>query len=356
MTLGYRPGKRRRTWSAFGEVRRVPSEYEVVTHATNWTLREGRSAALEANPSSPQNLWYETYRDRSPLRGDFDEFRDPDQLTYRKYVSLQDDAETVVAELLEQYADARHDESYSAGWLETLGALFVVTRFPSHAFQMAHSYLGQMAPASYITNAATFSAADMLRRVTLVSYRTRELELTHPGRMGRAVGRRHWETTEAWQAARRALEQALVAYDWGECFVAVNLVLRPTFDDILLRQLGEVARANGDELTWLLLCNLDIDAERCRRWSGELLRYALSADADNARAVRRWVERWAPRADAAAHGLALLLAQDQALQRPATDTVQGARDAVLGVLAGSGLPGFESVYGSVDERITPLHQ
>ena len=42
-----RAGTRRRTWTTFGDVRRMPSEYEIVTHDTNYTARKGRDAALE---------------------------------------------------------------------------------------------------------------------------------------------------------------------------------------------------------------------------------------------------------------------------------------------------------------------
>jgi toluene monooxygenase system protein D len=58
----------RRTFSAFGDVRRMPSEYEIVTQGQNWTLRQNRAAAFEQNPSSAANLWFLTYRDNSPLK------------------------------------------------------------------------------------------------------------------------------------------------------------------------------------------------------------------------------------------------------------------------------------------------
>ena len=83
-----------RTWSRFGQLRRVPSEYEIVTHDTNYTTRKERTSALEVNPTSPVNMWYLTYRDRSPLTAeDWHGFRDPDELTYRKYVTMQDEQE-----------------------------------------------------------------------------------------------------------------------------------------------------------------------------------------------------------------------------------------------------------------------
>jgi Methane/Phenol/Alkene Hydroxylase len=40
---------------------------------------------------------------------------------------------------------------------------------------MCTAYLGYMAPASYISNCAVFGAGDLLRRVSLVAYRTRQL-------------------------------------------------------------------------------------------------------------------------------------------------------------------------------------
>jgi toluene monooxygenase system protein E len=119
--------------------------------------------------------------------------------------------------------------------------------------------------------------------------------------------------------------------------VAVNLVLRPTLDDILLRQVGEAARTNGDGLTWLLLANLDLDAARCRRWSVALTRYALVQREGNAEVLQRWVDRWTPRAETAAEGLAALLAAVPETGRPGEETVAQARQARERLLAETGL-------------------
>jgi toluene monooxygenase system protein E len=81
-----------RTFSAFGNVRRMPSEYEIVTHAQNWNARgnvPGKKSVFEQNPSSPGNLWFLSYREQSPLQvEDWNGFRDPDQIHYRAYVNL----------------------------------------------------------------------------------------------------------------------------------------------------------------------------------------------------------------------------------------------------------------------------
>ena len=116
------PAKRRlRTWSAFGDIKRRPSDYEIGTQGMNYTLREGRKAPFEQNPSSPANLWMQTYRDDSPLQvDDWESFRDPDMLSYRAYVTQQHEQETKVGGVLEQYAAANADAQLPPEWRATL--------------------------------------------------------------------------------------------------------------------------------------------------------------------------------------------------------------------------------------------
>ena len=218
---------------------------------------------------------------------------------------MQDEQETVVEGSWTSTARPGTTCRWPSRWVEGLATLFTPTRFPVHALQMCTAYLGHMAPASYISNCAVFGAGDLLRRVSLVAYRTRQLADATSSSIGRTE-RALWEQNEAWQPARRALEQLLTAYDWGECFTAMNLVLRPTLDQILLRQLANAARDTGDELTWLLLGNLAVDAARCTRWSTALARYAIEQRPGNRDVLRRWVDRWTPRAEAAAAGLGQL--------------------------------------------------
>jgi hypothetical protein len=337
MSTPTRP-RRLRTWSALGELGRVPSDYEIVTHGLNYTFRPNRPAALESNPTAPMNMWFLTYRDRSPLQADdWDGFRDPEELTYRKYVTLQDEAETVVERVLDDFDGVDHDRRLAPEWVRVLATVFTPMRYPTHGLQMCQAYLGLMAPSSYTQTASVFATADLLRRVTVVAYRARQLQIAHPAAGFVASERRIWETDADWQPTRRAVEQALVAYDWGECLTAVNLVLRPTLEEILLRQLAQVADANGDQLTWLLLSNLATDSERAARWSAALARYAIAARPDNAAVLQRWVDRWAPRADEAAGGLAQLLAKLPPAGRDESLTLQAATAARNRVLADAGI-------------------
>ena len=332
-----RPARKLKTWSSFGQLRRIPSEYEIVTHGLNYTNRPNRTAALESNPTTPVNMWYLTYRDKSPLQADdWSGFRDPDEMTYRKYVTMQDEQETVVEGVLDEYGSAEHDKSLSDGWVQCLATMFTPTRFPVHALQMSTAYLAHMAPSSYISNCAVFGAGDLLRRVSLVAYRTRQL--ADAGGTSIGTGERHtWERNEAWQPAREVLEKLLVAYDWGECFAAMNLVVRPTLDEILIRQLANLAHDNNDDLTWLLLSNLAVDADRCTRWSTAVARYAIEQRDGNRDVLRRWADRWAPRAEAAAAALGQLFEQLSSGGRSADTVINAANLARRRVLGETGL-------------------
>src|SRR5271156_6357565 len=325
----------RRTFSAFGDVRRMPSEYEIVTHGQNWTLRQNRTATFEQNPSSAANLWFLTYRDNSPLRAlDWDAFRDPDALTYRAYVSLQADAETKVAGVLEAHAAAGADAALGAGAVALLGHAFTPSRYLCHGFQQVQAYIGYMAPSSYITNAAGYATADFLRRVTTVAYRTRELQLASPDSGIGSAERSLWEDGAGWQPARKAIEYALVSYDWGEAFTALNLVLGPTLDDVLLTQLGQVAKSNEDDLTWLLTSFLAEDSRRRGRWSRALADLAVAQRPGNRAVLGKWMGRWAALADDAALGLGTILETAPGSTVTAADVAAHAKAAREQFLAG----------------------
>ena len=208
--------------------------------------------------------------------------------------------------MLETHAEA--GITLDAESVALLGQLFTPARYLYHGFQQVEAYIGYMAPSSYITNAAAFATADFLRRVTTIAYRTRELQIASPDSGIGAAERSRWEGHDGWQPARKAVEYALVSYDWGEAFTALNLVLAPTLDDVLLTQLGRVARSNGDDLTWLLTSFLAEDSRRRGRWSRALAEEAVAQRPENRAVLGKWVGRWSALADDAARGLGTILA------------------------------------------------
>jgi toluene monooxygenase system protein E len=234
--------------------------------------------------------------------------------------------------VLEAHAEDGADANLDPAAVTLLGGLFTPSRYLCHGFQQVEAYIGYMAPSSYITNAAAFATADFLRRVTTVAYRTRELQIARPDSGIGSAERSEWEGHDGWQPARKAVEYALVSYDFGEAFTALNLVLGPTLDDVLLTQLGRAAKGRGDDLTWLLTSFLDVDSRRRGRWSRALADLAVAQRPDNRDVLAKWVGRWAARADEAALGLGTLL--EAAAGVPAAQVATHARSAREQFLAG----------------------
>jgi hypothetical protein len=277
-----------KTWSAFGNLGRRPSEYEIVTHKMNHTLRD---TPLELGPDSHGNLWLVRHRDRIKLMvRDWNAFRDPDQLTYRKYVTCQDKSETYLDAIIQEFGRAESEPEF-------LQTCLTPSRYLTHGLQMMSAYLQQLAPSTYVGNCAAFQTADHLRRVQRVAYRTKQLDLAYPQRLFGKTERTAWEQLPQWQGLRKGIERLLVTFDWDDVFVGLNLVVKPLADEITLRQFATVARHLNAELDALLAGNLLLDAERSRRWTAALTRFAIADDGANREHLHALVAKWRPLAD-----------------------------------------------------------
>jgi toluene monooxygenase system protein E len=302
-----RGGRRLKTWTAFGNLGRRPSEYEIVTHDLNHTMRP---MPLELPPDAQGNRWLREHRDAISLTvPDWNAFRDPDAVTYGSYVAMQDDQEAYVEGLLERFDRDGHDERLTEAALDYLALTVTPCRYLAHAGQMLSAYLQQLAPSSYVANCATFQTADQLRRVQLVAYRTTALRLAHPPRTFGAGERATWERHPGWQPIRAAAEHALVEYDWDRALVATQLVVKPVADLIFLEQLREELAAVAP-LDGLIVENLWRDAERSRRWTAALLRFLTDGDPANRGTLQGYLREWAPRGDAMVAAGSELLARD----------------------------------------------
>lgn len=285
-----------KTFSAFLGARKRPSEYEVVTYKLHYRTRNP-DAAYEQDPNSMMNTWYKKYVTASPLQHpDWDSFRDPDQITYRGYNTMQDGQEQYVDELLSDHDNNGHDQKLSAVWLDTLERAYTPARFLFTTVQMVDAYLVQTAPASTITNCAAFEEADAFRWLQRTAYRTKELSNHHPGRGFGKSERAKWENDEAWQGFRELMEKVLVSFDWGESFVAMNIVAARAIDEAVVRQLAKAARRNGDTLTAMLCDNQMKDCDRSRRWTTALTKLALDRK-ENKDVIEGWLKKWVPLSD-----------------------------------------------------------
>jgi toluene monooxygenase system protein E len=283
-----------RTWSALGDLGRKPTEYEVVTHKLNHTMRE---PPLELSPDAHGNVWLKRHRDGMRLSvPDWDAFRDPEQLTYRKYVKNQDDNETYIDGVLREFTEV-HRPSHPPTVADFLQTCLTPARYLVHGLQMMSAYLQQLAPSSYIGNCAAFQTADQLRRIQRVAYRTKQLDLTYPARSFGKTERREWEGRREWQGMRKGIERLLIAYDWDDAFVGLNLVVKPLVDEITLRQFAIVARDLDADLDALIADNLFLDARRSCQWSAAFCQFVIAANAGNREHLGALFAKWRPLAD-----------------------------------------------------------
>jgi len=282
-----------KTWSHLAARRRKPSEYEIVSTNLHYTT-DRPDAPFELDPNFPTAQWFKKNRNACPLKhADWNAFRDPDEMVYRTYNLLQDGQENYVFGLFDQFSDRGHDAMLDPAWVRRLARLYTPARYLFHTLQMGSAYLSQMAPASTISNVATYQTADSLRWLTHTAYRTRELAKSFDG-LGFGTGERAiWENDPAWNGFRELVERGLATYDWAEHFVAMNLVARPAVEEAVLRGLGQVARHNGDMLLGLL-CDAQLsDVDRHRRWTAALVKLALETEG-NREVLAGWVAKWRP--------------------------------------------------------------
>lgn len=290
-----------KTWSHLAGNRRHPSEYEIVS--TNLLYNRDESTPPEAGKDQFAHNWHKMYRYESPLtHPDWDAFRDPDQIVYRTYNIIQDGQETYIENLVDEYDNLEHDAGLAKEWLDVLEQVYTPGRYLANALMMGAGYGAAYAQSSTIANCFTWQCGDALRLLSRIAYRTAELAKAHPDRGFGSAERNAWETSAQWQEFRELVERALVAFDVGEHFVALNLVVKPAVDEAYLAEFAAAARYAGDDLAALISDSMLRDSERSRRWSKAFVEFCRDED-DNLSTINGWLEKWVPFGGDAVKGL-----------------------------------------------------
>jgi toluene monooxygenase system protein E len=301
---------RARTYWHLADLGVKPSRYDIATSRLSYHPTRG----FEMN--APVSAWYARHRADVHVRvADWESFRDPRETTYERYCEIQHASETLVDGLFRSIEDPSY--TISRPWEATLAAIVPTLRFPVHALQMVAAYLGQLAPASRIVIACAFQTGDEMRRVQRLAYRTALLEARLPGTAERS--RSAWTDDPRWQPLRALLERLLVTYDWSEAFVALNLCLKPAFDDLFVAELARRTAAAGDGAFAEVLRALHEDCRWHRDWSLALMRLLVDADPANAEVIRAWREEWDPMVGRAIASCETLY-RDAENQEPLRDT------------------------------------
>src|SRR5262249_9051794 len=169
------PSPALKTYSHLAQGRRIPSEYELATSQLLYYPARGFEVAV------PLASWYERYQRRSPLRcASWEEFADPRDTTYASYTALQARQEAHVDGLLRSIEARHYDRDLPAPAAALLVRAMAPLRFACHGLQMVAAYVGQMAPSGRIAVVALFEAADEMRRLQRLAYRTAQLRRARP--------------------------------------------------------------------------------------------------------------------------------------------------------------------------------
>lgn len=263
---------------------RVPSEYDITTSRLLYHPTLGFAV------DTPVSAWHDQYRPGKLLRiADWERFRDPRETTFSSYTALQHERETFVDALFRTVEETGSDARLPSQWLEALGKWLPGLLYPCHALSMLAAYVGHLAPASRVVVAATFQAADEMRRVQRLAARIQQLDATYPN-FGRS-GKLDWQEQPAWQPLRKSVERLLVTYDFDEALLALTLVYKPFFDRLWLQAFARLADSAGDTTLAKLLLSLDEDARWHEAWSHALVRLALEDSATDRNAVAAVVRR-----------------------------------------------------------------
>jgi toluene monooxygenase system protein E len=192
--------------------------------------------------------------------------------------------------LLEEIEVTGYDAELPAHWLHILSRMVAPFRYPDHSLAIIGAYFGQMAPSGRLTITGALQAGDEVRRVERLAYRVRQLQIAFPGfaRDGKA----RWQHDPVWQPLREIIEKLLTTWDWGECFVVLNLVLKPMVDELFMRRVSDLALREGDHLLGQIFCSLNEDCQWHRQWSQALIRMAIEDTPKNREVIQRWIDQW----------------------------------------------------------------
>ncbi|HTV21512.1 MAG TPA: hypothetical protein VMG12_22645 [Polyangiaceae bacterium] len=260
---------------------RLPSAYEIAT--TRLLYYPERGFELP----TPIAAWYEQHQRGSRLRGSWQTFADPLATTYASYVARQHERESFADQVARSIEETGYDRELDPRWLDVLGAVLPVLRYPCHGLHLITCYVGQLAPEGRLVVTCAFQAMDELRRIERLAQRMRQLMEVRPGLGANAL--LTWERDSAWQPLRRVVERLLVTYDYGRALTEGLLVLAPAFDALFMRGFARLAAERGDRLLFELLSSLDLDCRWHEAWADAFVDAALVEEPHNAEPLCEWI-------------------------------------------------------------------
>ena len=333
------PFEGHRTFTWFTPRRRAASEYELYTVGqqsdpgqwlkVGWPIRfdDGREPYTASSTAIGCGNW--------------PGYRDPAGLWQRPYVTSANHTEQALARLIPAALSAGLGSSIDADWLDpVLSRYYAAWPFVEYGLFMALCYAVREALGDTIAFSIAFQAGDRMRHLQDIVHLMFDLAEAREG-FTDAGARDAWMTDPVLMPARENIERIVSCRDWLEIVVAVNLVFEPIVGRLMKTELlARNAPRHGDAVTPLVLASANVDTERHRAATAELVRLVLAdpSHGDSNRVMLAgWLDKWSAESIRAAEALAPLFGAG------ASETIGSCLSRVLAgqldLLTGLGLVG-----------------
>lgn len=309
--------------------RRV-SEYEAVTcymqpdpevfDKEGWYLRtaEGRTAWRKESTALRHPHWFD--------------FRDPAAHWQRTYVRMQAEQERAIERAVEDAARDGAFRDFDPAWTrDIVGAHYRVWSFFEYGLFRCFAQAQRETLSDTLGNAYCFAGVDRMRHAQAIVIYLMDLEDQITGFRDQG-GKERWLRDPVYQPLRRLTEELMAVDDWAELAVAVHYAVDPIVSEIgaseILRRHGGF---HGDAVTPQIVSTTERDRRRNLEWTQEMVRMvtdaSIPAAGENLALVKGWIDRWTPRALAAAESLAPVHARIPRPVEPFDEVLARVREA-----------------------------
>ncbi|TDG14066.1 phenol hydroxylase [Seongchinamella unica] len=258
----------------------------------------------------PDKLLNDTSRTALVME-DWYAFRDPRQYYYGTYVQARAKLQEVTESNYSFFDKRGLAERMPEEIREQIIRCLVPLRHLELAANMNNVMCCAYGTSTVVTQAFLYNGMD---RLGVAQYLSR-IGLLLDGNSGEALAtaKDHWMTDPAWQGLRRYVENTLTLEDWGEVFIAQDVVLDTLVYDLIYRQFDAVITEQGGSDLAMLIEFMQEWHKDNSRWVDATLK-SLAAESDHNREVLGgWIAAWREKAVADLSPLGEVAVGDEAV-------------------------------------------
>lgn len=288
-----------RTFTWFTPARRKPTEYELYTVGQQSTPDEWLHVDWPLRFDDGRAPWEE---ESSAVRtSEWSAYRDPHQLWQRPYVSTCNQDQQALARLVPVLTMG--SAAITPIWSQKiLARSYAAWPFVEYGLFLSLAYAVRLAMSDTVQFSVVFQAVDRMRLLQDIVHHLDHLQ--ESPEFSDAGAREAWMSDSTLVPIREVIERIAASQDWVEILVAGTLVFEPLVGHLAKAELfSRRAPMFGDGTTPAVLASALLDSGRHLESVQALVRLVCQDPVhgdQNQATVRRWIEEWQPRCEAAA--------------------------------------------------------